>query len=48
MDFVSGDGLMATLRFTVAYLSVIGVMVLAFRTFETRQRRSPTSGGSRH
>ena len=47
MDFVSGDGLMATLRFTVAYLSVIGVMVLGFRAFETRRPRSPTHGASR-
>jgi len=48
VDFVSGDGLMATLKFTVAYLSVIGVMVLGFRSFETRQRRSPTHDASRH
>ena len=47
MDFVSGDGLMATLRFTLAYLSVIGVIVLGFRTFETRERRSPTRDESR-
>jgi hypothetical protein len=46
VDFVSGDGLMATLRFTLAYLSVVGVMVLGFRTFETRQRRAPTRGES--
>jgi hypothetical protein len=46
VDFVSGDGLMATLRFTLAYLSVVGVMVLGFRTFETRDRPSPTRDDS--
>lgn len=38
MDFTSGDGLMATARFAVLYLTTIGVIVACFRFFEAREQ----------